>query len=126
MEEVCDLLDQPVKMPKKNWVHLGNSVGVDKDILNVFSPLDPEEVKGPTEALFNYLKTQQPRLVLSELVVALYKIECPDALDILGQYLPGVLRLAEEPHFFAYYPTVNPKCLDLYSPIFSPTLMIFL
>lgn len=90
MEEVCNLLDQPVKKPKKNWLHVGYSFDVSPQIMKVFSPLDPEDAQGPTEALFKFLATARPELTLSSLVVALHMIERPDAIEILDQYLPGV------------------------------------
>ena len=90
MEEVCNLLDQPVKEPKKNWLHVGYSLNVSPQIMKDFSPLDPEEAQGPTEALFKFLGATKPGLMLSSLVVALHMIERRDAIEILDQYLPGV------------------------------------
>ena len=86
-QKVCLLLNEPVRLPKKNWKNVGESVGVPGDKLAGFEPHDPGETQGPTEALFKLLKSSQPELTLKTLLVKLHKMNHLGAVECLMNYI---------------------------------------
>lgn len=85
---VHDLLNETQRTNKVlGWRDLGRRFGIKKDTLDDLSPA--QDLVYPTEALIRYLGSWKPYLTITDFVWALHFINRPDALTILGVYLPG-------------------------------------
>ena len=89
MDNVCELLNKKKRTTKVLGLeHLGNRLGVKKEILDDLLPTE-EETQSPTEALLRHLGGWKPWLTLSEFIWALHTINRPDVLTVLDVFLPG-------------------------------------
>ncbi|KAJ7339409.1 hypothetical protein OS493_005804 [Desmophyllum pertusum] len=88
MDNVCELLNKKKRTTKVLGLeHLGNRLGVKKEILDDLLPTE-EETQSPTEALLRHLGGWKPWLTLSEFIWALHTINRPDVLTVLDVFLP--------------------------------------
>lgn len=89
MDNVCELLNKKKRTTKVLGLeHLGDRLGVEKEILDDLLPTE-EETQSPTEALLRHLGGWKPWLTLTEFIWALHNIDRFDVITVLGIYFPG-------------------------------------
>ena len=91
MDKVCDMLNRKPRTKKVlGWRHLGDSFGIDKDILDDLAP-PQEDLECPTEALIRHLGSSKPYLKIADFIWVLHKINRDDVFTVMDVYLPGIL-----------------------------------
>lgn len=84
---VCNLLNKKHTSRIRRWRHLGNKLGVKKEILDMFSK--EGEMISPTEALINHLGGARPSLTMAHLICALDRIGRDDVIGMVEVFFPG-------------------------------------
>ena len=84
---IAFLLDRQ-KLGLKNWVQLAGKLDIPRKVSKSFETCNTDN---PTEHLFEYLKTQSPKMKVEDLITHLEAMQRPDVVKVIKGSTEGKL-----------------------------------